>query len=365
MADIKNNSKQNLYIEHGGDMWRDYKTQYGIIAAYCICYRYLKMQMKSADESERVFCRQLQYAMDAEPAMTDVGVYRHSEDYAKLEGAVELFENSYKINNLCAGDIDEAINACSYGDGSVDYSDALTALTVRYGTERLRFVLGSEIQWDSPLRRYPDELYKWAREMYIHESYGRFGVRTRPEYLAGLISEFRQSETTNKLPTHERGGEQGGRELDNKIDFYISFYEQLAMNGFQAYKSFDKGHIADICVNGYNIAHFTKTDTIEPNPYAEGVEPGTIDRIRGIMNETALRFNVFIGDKQFSDKELSAIHNHLIKMRILPDNDLPFNETRELDAIIGKIEKIVPELSEHETAAAHENENDLSEGVEV
>jgi hypothetical protein len=64
--------------------------------------------------------------------------------------------------------------------------------------------------------------------------------------------------------------------LENKVAFYISFYEQLALNGFQAYKSHDRGNIADICVNGTNIAHLTKEDTIIANPHAE-VDKKTID----------------------------------------------------------------------------------------
>jgi hypothetical protein len=79
--------------------------------------------------------------------------------------------------------------------------------------------------------------------------------------------------------------------LKSKTDFYIAFYEQLALRGFQAYVpsyDYDKKHIADICVNGYNIAHLTKADTVEPNPYAEGVEAGTIEKIREIAISTAL-----------------------------------------------------------------------------
>jgi hypothetical protein len=86
---------------------------------------------------------------------------------------------------------------------------------------------------------------------------------------------------------------EGGIKLKSKLDFYIAFYEQLAVNGFQAYVPYTKeNHIADICVKGYNIAHFTKADTIEPNPYAEGVEEGTIEKIRDIAKSTALTFGI-------------------------------------------------------------------------
>jgi len=46
--------------------------------------------------------------------------------------------------------------------------------------------------------------------------------------------------------------------LKNKTEFYIAFYEQLALKGFEARVSADKNCIADICFKGYNFAHLTK-----------------------------------------------------------------------------------------------------------
>jgi len=80
--------------------------------------------------------------------------------------------------------------------------------------------------------------------------------------------------------------------LKNKTDFYIAFYERLALQGFQAYIPTDKDHLANICINGYNIAHFTKTDHIIANPYAEGVDAGTIEKICEIARNTALKFGI-------------------------------------------------------------------------
>jgi hypothetical protein len=157
--------------------------------------------------------------------------------------------------------------------------------------ERLRFVLGCEVKWDTPLGRYPNELYDWAYEMNIHESYGKMGVRTRPEYLAGLIAELRQSEQINTPPARGRGGEQGGTGLKSKPDFYIAFYERLALAGFQAVVDFTKENLADICFKGYNFAHLTKTDHVIPNPNAE-VPLGAMEQLQHILKETALKFAV-------------------------------------------------------------------------
>ena len=83
--------------------------------------------------------------------------------------------------------------------------------------------------------------------------------------------------------------------MKSKPFFYIAFYEQLALKGFQAYKpsyDYNENHIADICAGGYNIAHLTKTDDIEPNPYAEGVDAGTIDAILEIAKSVALQCGI-------------------------------------------------------------------------
>lgn len=419
------NREQFTGYETGYDMWRDYKISYGVIAAYCICKRYLDMQAHSENTEEQEYCRQLQEAMDLERSMNDVPVYNHSEKYAELDGCTEQYSESDRINRLCAGDIDEAIDACSYGDGSVDYKDALNALTVRYGIERLRFVLACEVRWDSAFGRYPDEHYQWARKMKINENFGRYGVRTRPEFLAELITELRQSER-RKI------------ELKSKMDFYVAFYEQLAMNGFQAYRpsyDYDKKHIADICVNGYNIAHLTKEDLIEPNPYAEGIEPGTIEQIRNIARNAAMMFRIctekpydearnerlgdgsyklaevdgtvlscahhpilgyvfsvqgqnyerqnfynksdakrgfaiacgLVDEKQFfTEKGLTAIYDNLMKQLMMPDNGLDSQAAQESEYILAKIEDLMPSLGGCDISDNFEAQYEVehSEGVE-
>jgi hypothetical protein len=155
--------------------------------------------------------------------------------------------------------------------------------------------------------------------------------------------------------------------LKSKIDFYIAFYEQLALKGFQAYKpsyDFENNYIADICVNGNNIAHFTKSDTIEPNPHAE-VEPGTIDTLRDILQNTIAMCGLVDTRQYLTEADLSVIHAGLVERRIRPDNDLNSQETANRDALITKIENIVPELgglaAEFEFAAEHDTE----QGVEV
>ena len=156
--------------------------------------------------------------------------------------------------------------------------------------------------------------------------------------------------------------------MRNKNDFYIAFYEQLALKGFQAYMpsyDFDKMYLADICVKGYNIAHLTKVDAIEPNPHAE-VESGTIDTLREILKNTMAMCGIIDARQYFSETELSVLHSSLVKVRMMPDNDLNSHETAEIDALIEKIEDAVPELggSALDFEYAHAHSAGLDEGVE-
>jgi len=109
--------------------------------------------------------------------------------------------------------------------------------------------------------------------------------------------------------------------LKNNLDFHIAFYEQLARKGFQAYvpHSYNtENHIADICLQGYNIAHFTKAETIEKNPYAN-VDDDIIETIRRIAKKTAMAYGV-CSEKPYDE----TVHQQL------PDGSykiIDFNDT--------------------------------------
>ncbi|MCL2189180.1 MAG: hypothetical protein FWC16_09700 [Defluviitaleaceae bacterium] len=154
--------------------------------------------------------------------------------------------------------------------------------------------------------------------------------------------------------------------MRDKSDFYIAFYEQLAIYGFLAYVDFSKKRRADICLNGCCIAYFTKTDTIEPNPYAIGVEPNTIEKLREILSRTALTFRLENAQSNFTENELSMIHAGLVNLRIQPCANYSTEETTSIDALIAKIESIAPRLCDTSlaNALAYEPSLHLSEGIE-
>ena len=193
MAGMTNPSETGQFTGYnsGADMWRDYTVRHGVVAAHCICQRYLRGQSRTTDASEREFCRELRDAMANERGWKHIDVYRHDAGCAEQSGDKAIYTESRQINQLCAGDISQAISFCEYGDGSVDFKTASIALAERYGVERLRFVLACEISADSSLDRYPDDLRQWAREVNIPENHNDFNMRERPENLSGLIAELR------------------------------------------------------------------------------------------------------------------------------------------------------------------------------
>ena len=82
------------------------------------------------------------------------------------------------------------------------------------------------------------------------------------------------------------------------------------------------------------------------------------------MQDFAIRSGLVDERQFFTDKDMTAIHANLVKMRIMPNNDLFFHETEALDAVVEKIEGILPELSELDIHFDFENEFGRDLGVE-
>ena len=84
------------------------------------------------------------------------------------------------------------------------------------------------------------------------------------------------------------------------------------------------------------------------------------------MQDFAIRSGLVDERQFFTDKDMTAIHLGLVKMRIMPDNDLFAHEIEALDGVVEKIEGILPELADLDIHFDYENEfgNGLSEGVE-
>lgn len=70
--------------------------------------------------------------------------------------------------------------------------------------------------------------------------------------------------------------------MRSKIDFYKQFFEQLSRKGFEVRHSESSDYLADIYYKRQLIAFYTKTDTIEKNPFV-----AVKDKVLNLINDTA------------------------------------------------------------------------------
>lgn len=179
------------YLNSGYDMWRDHKAHYGVITARIMCLRYLDLQSNKTDPEEREFCRELREAMAMEPNLADKAVYRKSWNDAQRDGEVEQFNDSDMANKWCAGEINDAIRACEYGDGSHKLQPAVQALLEHCGPNRLSFVLAVEVR-----RRGASlsaENRAWAREFDIQNSFIGYDIGAYSIVLDEFITCLRET----------------------------------------------------------------------------------------------------------------------------------------------------------------------------
>ena len=189
----------NGSINTGYDMWEDHKNLYGGITARIMCLRYLDMQANKKDPEEQEFCRQLREAMAMVNVLAEKGVYRKSWEDAQRDGEVELYNDSEFANKWCAGEIDDAIRACEYGDGTHKLEPAVQALLDQYGAERLNFILAVEVRRNED--SFSPNVRAWAHGLDVQNGFADCGIRTHSVVLDEFITCLR--ETIDRTATAE------------------------------------------------------------------------------------------------------------------------------------------------------------------
>ena len=163
------------YLQSGHDMWEDHKSHYGIITARVMCISYLNMQEHKKDPEEREFCQQIRDAMATERSMKDEPYYKASFEHARSNGEETLFYDSETANIWCAGEIDDAIRACEYGDGSHKLEPAAQALIDHCGAERLGYLLALEVRRSRD--SFSAENRVWSDGFDIQSGFASTGIR--------------------------------------------------------------------------------------------------------------------------------------------------------------------------------------------
>jgi len=95
------------------------------------------------------------------------------------------------------------------------------------------------------------------------------------------------------------------------MDFYKSFFEQLARRGFDVKRSTSSDYLADIYYKNQLIAFYTKADTIERNPFVS-----VKDKVLNLIDETARKTAVEVGictECPYTDNE-ERLKNGAVKL---------------------------------------------------
>lgn len=99
--------------------------------------------------------------------------------------------------------------------------------------------------------------------------------------------------------------------MRTKMDFYKSFFEQLARRGFDVKRSTSSDYLADIYYKNQLIAFYTKADTIERNPFVS-----VKDKVLNLIDETARKTAVEVGictECPYTDNE-ERLKNGAVKL---------------------------------------------------
>lgn len=99
--------------------------------------------------------------------------------------------------------------------------------------------------------------------------------------------------------------------MRTKMDFYKSFFEQLARRGFDIKRSNSSDYLADIYYKNQLIAFYTKADTVERNPFVS-----VKDKVLNLIDETARKTAVEVGictECPYTDNE-ERLKNGAIKL---------------------------------------------------
>ncbi len=100
-------------------------------------------------------------------------VYKHTLDYARQNGELEVYRASRKLNIECAKAIRDAIWD-NYNDNRLD-TKCVKDVISKFGTERTMYVLANTIQqqdWDG---RYSPDNKRWAKSVVIFQDKDPWG----------------------------------------------------------------------------------------------------------------------------------------------------------------------------------------------
>ena len=100
--------------------------------------------------------------------MKSVPVYRNSAEYAISHNEIEAYRESALANMECRDAIEKAIRE-NYHEYRLDSKSTATRLILRFGLDRVSYVLANTIQCKIRDGRFSDGNKKWAEAVFVAE----------------------------------------------------------------------------------------------------------------------------------------------------------------------------------------------------
>jgi hypothetical protein len=195
--------------DDGAHFWRDTAAAHGLEEAFGICGRYLKAQLKTEDDGERRFCREMFAAMyevsagTADPAKI---VYPYSFEKSNEREETAHYHDSRTANGECAAIIDAAIQQSCYVRDHYNLDVAVMAAVSDCGFERVKAVIAHYIQDHEYDGRYSRANKDWASSLELPGDAFRRALNAHPILIDGFADHFRKLYAEVNAPAYALPG---------------------------------------------------------------------------------------------------------------------------------------------------------------
>jgi hypothetical protein len=132
-------------------------------------------------------------------------VYMLPVEAARENGELPAYRESWKLNQVCAIRIKDAINERYTGDYHYNLPAALRTVTAEYGMERVLVVLANSVDYKDYDGRFSHDNKVWAKSIQLpqmpREQRSSFVCETHPAILDGFINTVRKQQQQEKKPS--------------------------------------------------------------------------------------------------------------------------------------------------------------------
>jgi hypothetical protein len=143
-------------------------------------------------------------------------LYKQSVDYAKENGEIQAWRDSYKLNVECGVSLDKAVIDNNYELYRYDLNSAIRGVVDEYGTDRVAWVLASQVNDQSYDGRLSNASKDWAKGFDTPKP--DVYLKSHMTLIEGLVDKFRkiEKEKPSLMSALNAGEKKSKTEFDNK-----------------------------------------------------------------------------------------------------------------------------------------------------